>query len=113
MSICRKAINFDLSTTALKEHFGDNTVAAYNAIKKFFLENGFSHRQYSGYISNEKLDDKQISKFSEKLNKKFSWLASCLLEFDVTDIGEQHTLKHVFMVERKPQKSPKKPKTQI
>lgn len=28
----RKAINFDLSTEAVKRHFGENTAPAYNSI---------------------------------------------------------------------------------
>ena len=96
MSLSRKAINFDLSTEALKKHFGENTAPAYAKIKAFMLENGFEHRQYSGYASKEKIDEYDISKLAEKMAKKFTWLSSCIQEFDVTDIGEQYSLSHIF-----------------
>lgn len=51
-----KAINFDLSTNELKKYFS-NTAEAYNQIKSFMLNNGFDHRQYSGYASKEVMDD--------------------------------------------------------
>ena len=95
MSLSRKAINFDLSTNELKKHFKD-TREPYIKIKTFMLENGFEHRQYSGYASKEPMDDKAISLLAEKLNEAFSWLSSCIQEFDVTDIGEQYSLNHIF-----------------
>jgi pemK-like protein 1 len=48
----RKAINFDLSTNTLEELFDKgNTKKPYADIKKFMEENGFMHRQYSGYVA--------------------------------------------------------------
>nr|WP_306816867.1 VapD family protein [Campylobacter helveticus] len=91
----RKAINFDLSTEELKKHFGD-TREPYSQIKNFMLENGFEHRQYSGYASIEVMSDRQIAKIARKLNDKFAWISSCIQEFDVTDIGEQYSLSHIF-----------------
>lgn len=28
--------------------------------------------------------------------RKFSWFSTCVLNFDVTDIGEQHDLTHLL-----------------
>lgn len=91
----RKAINFDLSTNELKKHFS-NTGEPYNQIKEFMLQNGFEHRQYSGYVSKEPIDDRQIANLVEKLAITFSWLSPCIKEFDVTEIGEQYSLKSVI-----------------
>lgn len=91
----RKAINFDLSTNALKKHF-NNTAEAYNQIKSFMLENGFEHRQYSGYTSIEPINEKQVTKITEKLSERFAWLSACVQRFDVTDIGEQYDLTHLL-----------------
>ncbi|WP_270985543.1 VapD family protein [Campylobacter helveticus] len=96
MSYSRKAINFDLSTEALKRHFGENTAPAYNSVKQFMLANGFEHRQYSGYASIEPMDEYDISNLTRKLAKKFAWLSSCVQKFDVTDIGEQYSLMHIL-----------------
>lgn len=91
----RKAINFDLSTNELKKHF-NNTAEAYSQIKDFMLENGFTHRQYSGYASKEPMNEREVAKLARKLNKQLSWLSTCVQNFDVTDIGEQHDLTHLF-----------------
>ncbi|MBX7491285.1 VapD family protein [Helicobacter turcicus] len=100
MSYSRKAINFDLSTKALKKHFGENTATAYNSIKQFMLDNGFEHRQYSGYTSIELMRDRQINLLTRRLARKFTWLSSCIQEFDVTDIGEQYSLSHIFKADK-------------
>ena len=96
MSPTRKSINFDLSTESLKKHFGENTAPAYNSIKKFMLDNGFEHRQYSGYTSIKPMSDKQINLFARRLANKFTWLKDCTQKFDVTDIGEQYDLTHLL-----------------
>lgn len=95
MSLARKAINFDLSTNELKKRF-KNTIEAYNQIKYFMLQNGFEHRQYSGYVSKEPMEDDDITVLTETLNEKFTWLKDCIQEFDVTDIGEQYSLNYIF-----------------
>lgn len=95
MSLSRKAIHFDLSTNELKKYFA-NTAEAYNQIKKFMLENGFEHRQYSGYTSKEVMDDFGIELLTKRLSRNFSWLSACVQHFDVTDIGEQYDLTHLL-----------------
>ena len=96
MSFTRKAINFDLSTNELKKHF-NNTTEAYNKIKEFMLQNGFEHRQYSGYMSKEVIDDDRVSVLITRLSRQFSWLSNCVQKFDVTDIGEQYDLTHLLI----------------
>lgn len=95
MSLSRKSVNFDLSTRELKKHF-TNTAEAYNQIKDFMLENGFEHRQYSGYVSKESMSDKQVLKIIEKFGARFEWLSTCVQRFDVTEVGEQYDLTHIF-----------------
>ena len=88
MGINRKAINFDLSTKSLEKYFKD-TREPYSLIKEFMLENGFEHRQYSGYTSKESIDERRVTRIVNKLTKKFAWLGECVKEFDITEIGEQ------------------------
>lgn len=95
MAYSRKAINFDLSTADLKKYF-KNTAEAYNQIKNFMLQNGFEHRQYSGYVSNDKLHDYDITNLTIRLQNQFSWLYPCTQKFDVTDIGDQHDLMSIL-----------------
>ena len=50
-----KALNFDLDTHQLKEHYpGANYRQAYGDLRRFFKRHRFSHRQGSGYISDDK-----------------------------------------------------------
>ena len=45
-----KAFNFDLSVRALQENYpGTNYRQAYQDIRQFLEDNGFEHRQGSGY----------------------------------------------------------------
>lgn len=95
MSFTRKAINFDLSTADLKKYF-KNTAEAYNQIKNFMLQNGFEHRQYSGYISKEAMEDDDVALIAFNLTRQFRWLSPCTQKFDVTDIGDQHDLMDIL-----------------
>ncbi len=54
-----KAINFDLDTVKLRE-FYPRYQQAYKDLLIFFKKNNFSHRQGSGYLSNEKLSSADI-----------------------------------------------------
>ena len=96
MSFTRKAINFDLSTNELKKCF-NNTAEAYSKIKQFMLDNSFEHRQYSGYVSKEPMEDDDIFLLTLNLTNEFSWLSNCVQKFDVTDIGEQYDLTHLLI----------------
>lgn len=97
----RKAIHFDLSTKSLEKYFKD-TREPYSLIKEFMLENGFEHRQYSGYASIEPMDEYDISNLTRKLSKNFTWLSSCVQKFYVTDIGEQYSLIHILKEDTNP-----------
>ncbi|EOI9586803.1 VapD family protein, partial [Campylobacter jejuni] len=90
-----KAINFDLSTKSLEKYFKD-TREPYSLIKNFMLENGFEHRQYSGYTSKEPINERRVIRIVNKLTKKFTWLGECVKEFDITEIGEQYSLKETI-----------------
>ena len=105
----KKAINFDLDTKELLKHF-KNTHQAYSSIKIFMEENGFEHRQYSGYISSEPMSTHYITDITEKLNKKFKWLKDCIQKYDVTEIGETYDLKYIFDDAKKQEKEKSKNK---
>ena len=95
----RVAINFDLSTKVLEDIFGkNNTGKPYSDIKLFMEENGFTHRQYSGYVSIEPKTDADIMLLGEKMNRKFSWFGEAVKnrEIDVTEIGSVYSLKSSF-----------------
>lgn len=97
---CRKAVNFDLNTESLKKIFKSNNpfvyMIAYRKIGRFLINNGFEHRQWSGYISKQSLTPIQVTAIVKGLNKTLPWLHQCVTKFDVTDIGEQHDLMYIF-----------------
>ena len=84
----RKAINFDLSTSELRKIFGYfGTAMAYGLIKKFMLEHGFEHRQYSGYISKNPMSFIQVEDIIKKMSIEYSWLHKVVEKMD--EINEE------------------------
>lgn len=86
-----KCVNFDLSTEKLLECFPKGTAQAYSTIKRFFIKNGFEHRQYSGYISKKPLSDYQTRLVTRKLAKQCVWLDECMKEFDISNAPPEKT----------------------
>ena len=88
-----KAINFDLSINELKQHYpGSNYRKAYEDLRRFFAAHGFSHRQGSGYLSNEKLTGADIFDLMDDLIQQLTWVGSCVRKIDVTNVGQQYDL---------------------
>lgn len=117
-SLSRKAINFDLGTNALKEHYpGKNHRDAYSEIKKYMEQHGFEHRQYSGYNSKAPMSDTEVAKIISGLSSELPWLEKCIQKIDSTDIGEQHDLTDIVINEKnkgvdKDKKPTRKPSAQ-
>lgn len=93
----KKAINFDLDTKKLKEIYCTagkplEYLKGYKEIKEFMKENGFAHRQWSGYVSDNPMSKMQVERFVEKMTNELPWLAKCVNKFDVTDIGKQYDM---------------------
>ena len=88
-----KAINFDLDIHLLDEfHPSGDYHRAYYDLKKFFRNHGFNHRQGSGYVSDIKLNSQDIYLLIDTLFNEYPWIADCVKEFDVTNIGTQYSL---------------------
>ena len=85
-----KAINFDLDTRKMRQH--KKYPVGYTEIKRSLLQLGFTHRQWSGYVSKSKLVSSDVIEVVEKLVKAHPWLSDCANKFDVTDIGKQFDL---------------------
>lgn len=88
----RKAINFDIDTKKYEEYTGEKAPTAYAEVKKFLKKNGFEHRQGSGYVSKNSLDDLRITAIITNMTLTLKWLRFCVKEIDVTNIGKQHSL---------------------
>lgn len=102
--LSRKQITFDLNQKALSRNYPRPKITinpkfykkAYKDISQFMKENGFEHRQYSVYTSGENLTTYDVVGLMEKLAAKMPWLYPCVNEIDVTDIGEQHSIKEIL-----------------
>ena len=84
----RKAINFDIDTKKYEEYTGKKAPTAYAEVKKFLKKNGFEHRQGSGYVSKNSLDDLRITAIITNMTLTLKWLRFCVKEIDVTNKGK-------------------------
>lgn len=91
-----KAINFDLDTNGLKKYY-PRYLQAYKDLLKFFKAKNFSHRQGSGYVSNEKLTSADIVDLVGEIQKTFVWSATCIRKIDVTNVGAQYDLTELLI----------------
>ncbi|MCJ7860276.1 hypothetical protein DXC11_05050 [Firmicutes bacterium OM08-11AC] len=92
-----KALNFDLDTHQLQEHYpGANYRQAYDDLRRFFKRHHFSHRQGSGYISDEKLTTADIYDLMDDLSQQLPWIGLCVNKIDVTNVGRQHDLTELL-----------------
>ena len=88
----RKALNFDLDTKKYEEYTNKPSPTAYVKIRNFLKKHGFEHRQGSGYISKESLNDGKVFAIIQSMSIEFEWLGYCVKQIDVTNIGKQHSL---------------------
>ncbi len=84
-----KAINFDLDTNGLKEYY-PRYQQAYKDLLNIFKKRDFSHRQGSGYVSNNKISTADIVDIIGDLQKTFDWSGTCIKKIDVTNVGAQY-----------------------
>lgn len=92
-----KALNFDMDTHQLKVHYpGANYRQAYDDLRRFFKRHGFSHRQGSGYLSDQRLGTADIFDLMDELGRQFPWAADCVRRIDVTNVGRQHDLTELL-----------------
>ena len=84
----RKALNFDLDTKKYEEFTGKHSPLAYIEIRNFLKRNDFEHRQGSGYVSKDSLNDGKIFAIIQNMSIELQWLRSCVKQIDVTNKGE-------------------------
>ena len=82
-----KAINFDLDTYNLRQIFGEKGRRnAYSQVKRFLTKNGFSHKQWSGYISLRPMSYGEVYDIVFKMIDTYPWLPICTNQFDATNV---------------------------
>jgi virulence-associated protein VapD len=94
----RYAINFDLTIAQLRKHYDkDHPKSAYGKIKRYMLKHGFSHRQWSGYISNGTMSRTDLVDFTTALHREFPWLIKCEGSMDATVITDIFDIKQMIL----------------
>lgn len=89
----RKALNFDLDNHLLKQYYpSKNHKKGWRDIQVFLKKNGFLHRQYSGYVSNDYMEMNEVIQIITEMSLSFIWLKKCVKEFDVTIVGGEYSL---------------------
>lgn len=89
----RKAVNFDLNDNLLKQYYPSKSYKnAWRDIKKFLLKSNFVHRQYSGYVSNSGMSMAEAGNIIGKMARKWYWLNKSVMQFDVTNVGQEYSL---------------------
>lgn len=90
------AINFDLKIDLLKIYYSEkHPKRAYREIKEYMKQNGFIHRQHSGYLSVDDFTGTEIVYFMNKMYKEFPWLYSASTVIDVTEVGRIFDAKKI------------------
>lgn len=84
---CIRTINFDLDTHALQEQYPTkNWRKAYNDIERYLISKGFSHRQGSGYISDNEISIMKVTRTLNDLKRELPYLCGCVNKIDVASI---------------------------
>ena len=100
MGMSRKQITFDLSQDALRQYYPRKETAqdpqffkrAYKDIQRFMEARGFERRQYSVYVSAEKLTALDVAVLTQRMAEEMPWLRQCVKEITATNIGARHSL---------------------
>lgn len=91
------ALYYDLCMKNLEKYYSaKNPRRAYQKIQNFLLRRKFSHEQYSDYHSEYKTTDLEIFDLAYEMSREFPRLAKCLNHFEVTNVGANHDLMHLF-----------------
>ena len=93
----RKQITFDLDTNALQKYYpSDSWRNAYEVIKTYMKNNGFSWVQGSAYVSDKAISSTKVAAVLQELVNKNSWLNICMRDCRETNIGKEHNRNILF-----------------
>ena len=93
-----KALYFDLYVSELKKNYpGKNYLGAYGDIKRYLLKRDFTHEQWSGYHSKDKMTDLELFDLVQDLSDALPWFSMCINHFEVTNIGTNYNLVDILI----------------
>lgn len=82
-------LSFDLDTKKLKEYYSKSRRNAYREIQQFLESNGFEHRQWSGYISTERMDMQDVYPLLMLFKESHPWMEHCANRFDASEVKDK------------------------
>jgi virulence-associated protein VapD len=92
-----KAINFDLNSNRLREIFGEKgRRKAYARIGEFLAKEGYTHRQWSGYVSQQPKSNLEVFYSIDSLARQCQWLDHCVSRFDITNVTNESDMLEVI-----------------
>lgn len=96
----RKAINFDLDDHLLRVNYPlkSSYKNAWREIAYFLEDSGFSHTQYSGYVSNCPMSYGDVNRVILHMCKQLLWFQPSLLHCEVTALVEEYSV--IEMIEQ-------------
>ena len=90
----KKALNFDLNDSLLRKYYpSKNYKKGWSDIKKYFINNGFKHRQYSGYVSKTGISMADVGNILDEMSIKYHWFKKAVRQFDVTIVSDEYSMK--------------------
>ena len=96
-----KQLIFDLDTVWLDKNISGGRSKAYSDIKKFLLDNNFSKIEYSCYLSNNDISDKELTDIITRLKQKYPYLNDCIKDIRYSNMKDFYSLAHLFDHSRK------------
>lgn len=88
-----KALYFDIRINDLKKFFPKkNYLGAYADIKQYLLRHSFTHEQWSGYHSINRMSDLEIFDLVQDMANEMPWFSQCINHFEVTNVGTNYNL---------------------
>ena len=92
------AINFDLKIKKLEMFYSKtHPKNAYKEIARYMYTHGFTHRQWSGYISDKTMTKTELIDFTLALHEAFPWLINCEENLDATVITSIFDIKQMIL----------------
>lgn len=88
-----KALYFDIHINDLKKFYPKkNHLGAYTDIKRYLLRHAFTHEQWSGYHSKNRMTDLEIFDLVQDMANQMPWFSQCINHFEVTNVGTNYNL---------------------
>ncbi len=91
-----KQIMFDIDTKVAEQILGKKYRVMYDQIESFFISNGFTHIEGSGYISNNKMTDIDLLYIIKDLKTLYPHLDKSIRDIRVGSFLELNSLNFLF-----------------